>query len=45
MSEINLPSGYVAADTSHQPLGIEVAFATATVADAYTAALRQAELK
>jgi lactoylglutathione lyase len=35
----NLPAGYVAADTSPQPLGIEVALVTDSVADAHHRAI------
>lgn len=39
LGAMNLPSGYVAADASQQPLGMEVAFVTQAVADAHAAAL------
>jgi catechol 2,3-dioxygenase-like lactoylglutathione lyase family enzyme len=35
----NLPDGYIAADTSSQPLGIEVAFVTEFVEDAHRTAV------
>ena len=35
----NLPAGYVRADASAQPLGVEVAFVTEAVDDAYAKAL------
>ena len=39
LGKANLPSGFVAACTSAQPLGIEVAFVTPAVADAHAKAL------
>ena len=39
LGEMNLPSGYVAADASPHPLGMEVAFVTPDVDAAHVAAL------
>lgn len=39
MGVMNLPGGYVAADTSAQPLGMEIGLVTADVAAAHTQAL------
>jgi lactoylglutathione lyase len=36
---MNLPSGFIAANTSVPPLGMEVAFVTTSVAEAHTQAL------
>ena len=36
----NLPAGYVAADSSPQPLGVEVALVTDGVAEAHARALK-----
>lgn len=35
----NLPDGYIAADQSSQPLGIEIAFVTESVAEAHQSAV------
>ena len=35
----NLPAGYVAADVSHKPLGIEIALVTNSVAEAHSRAI------
>jgi lactoylglutathione lyase len=39
LGAINLPSGFIAANTSVPPLGMEVAFVTTSVAEAHTQAL------
>jgi lactoylglutathione lyase len=39
LGAMNFPSGYVAANNSAQPLGVEVAFVTPSVAEAHTQAL------
>lgn len=39
LGTINLPSGFIAASASSQPLGFEVAFVTVNVAEAYKTAL------
>ena len=39
LGEMNMPSGYVAADASPQPLGMEVAFVTPDVDAAHVTAL------
>jgi len=39
MGADNLPAGYVAADTAHSPLGIEVALVTEQVAEAHARAV------
>jgi lactoylglutathione lyase len=39
LGAMNLPSGYVAADSSEQLLGIEVVFVTPSVAEAHASAL------
>ena len=35
----NLPAGYVAVDTAHKPLGIEIALVTSSVPDAHSRAI------
>jgi len=39
LGKMNLPSGFIAANASNQPLGFEVAFVTAVVAEAHKTAL------
>jgi lactoylglutathione lyase len=39
LGAMNFPSGYVAANNSAQPLGVEVAFVTPSVTEAHTQAL------
>jgi lactoylglutathione lyase len=39
LGAMNLPSGFIAANTSVPPLGMEVAFVTTSVAEAHTQAL------
>jgi lactoylglutathione lyase len=39
LGSINLPSGFIAGNTSVQPLGVEVAFVTTSVAEAHIKAL------
>ena len=39
LGAMNFPSGFVAADSSAQPLGVEVAFVTPSVAEAHAKAL------
>jgi lactoylglutathione lyase len=39
LGAMNFPSGYVAANNSAQPLGVEVAFVTPSVAEAHAQAL------
>jgi lactoylglutathione lyase len=39
LGAMNLPSGFVAANTSVQPLGVEVAFVTPSVAEAHVQAV------
>ena len=39
MGAANLPAGYIAADTSPRPLGVEVALVTGSVADAHAKAV------
>jgi lactoylglutathione lyase len=39
LGAINLPLGFIAANTSESPLGIEVAFVTTSVAEAHAQAL------
>ena len=39
LGAMNLPGGFVAADASTQPLGIEVAFVTASIAQAHARAV------
>jgi lactoylglutathione lyase len=39
LGTINLPLGFIAANTSGQPLGMEVAFVTTSVAEAHAQAL------
>jgi catechol 2,3-dioxygenase-like lactoylglutathione lyase family enzyme len=39
LGAMNLPTGYVAADSSPQPLGVEVAFVTPVVDEAHATAL------
>jgi lactoylglutathione lyase len=39
LGAMNLPSGYIAANNSAQPLGIEVAFVTQSVVEAHAQAL------
>jgi lactoylglutathione lyase len=39
LGALNLPSGFIAANNSVQPLGVEVAFVTSSVAEAHAQAL------
>jgi lactoylglutathione lyase len=39
LGAINLPSGFIAANTSEPPLGMEIAFVTTSVAEAHAQAL------
>jgi lactoylglutathione lyase len=39
LGAINLPSGFIAANTSEPPLGMEIAFVTTSVAEAHSQAL------
>ncbi|MEW5956697.1 MAG: VOC family protein [Chloroflexota bacterium] len=39
LGALNMPDGYIAANTAEQPLGVEVAFVTPAVAEAHATAL------
>ena len=39
LGKMNFPAGFVAADSSARPLGVEIAFVTPSVAEAHTTAL------